>query len=53
LKLAQIFTEYDQQKINFATKTIQKEKLLHLIKIKHKYKRGLGQETLIRKYEYE
>lgn len=40
---------YNQQKINFATDTIQEEKLLHLIKTIHKFKKGLDQEILIRK----
>lgn len=40
---------YDQQKINFTTETIQEEKLLQLIKIIYKHKKGLDQEILIRR----
>lgn len=38
---------YDQQKVNFATATVQEEQLLHLIKIIHQYKKGADQEILI------
>jgi len=39
---------YDEQKINFDTETIQEGKLSELIKIIHRYKKGLDQEILIR-----
>jgi len=38
---------YDEQKINFKTKSIQQEKLLQLIDIIHKYRKGLDQEIFI------
>lgn len=38
---------YDEQKINFKIKSIQEEKLLHLIDIIHKYRKGLDQEIFI------
>lgn len=38
---------YNQQKINFKTDTIHEEKLLHLIKTIHKFKKGLDQEVFI------
>jgi hypothetical protein len=38
---------YDEQKINFKIKSIQEEKLLHLIEIIHKYRKGLDQEFFI------
>jgi hypothetical protein len=40
---------YDEQKINFKIKSIQEEKLLHLIDIIHKYRKGLDQEIFIKK----
>lgn len=39
---------YNEQKINFAVKSIQKEKLLRLINTIHKYRKGLDQEILIK-----
>ena len=39
---------YNTQKINFDRDAIQEEKLLNLIGIIHKYKKGLDQEILIR-----
>ena len=39
---------YNNQKINFDTKTIQEEKLLELIGIIHKNKKGLDQEIFIK-----
>lgn len=38
---------YDEQKINFKIKSIQEEKLLQLIEIIHKYRKGLDQEIFI------
>lgn len=38
---------YDEQKINFKIKSIQQEKLLQLIEIIHKYRKGLDQEFFI------
>ncbi len=38
---------YDEQKINFKIKSIQQEKLLQLIDIIHKYRKGLDQEIFI------
>ncbi len=38
---------YDEQKINFKIKSIQEEKLLHLIDIIHKCRKGLDQEIFI------
>jgi len=38
---------YDEQKINFKIKSIQQEKLLQLIEIIHKYRKGLDQEIFI------
>lgn len=38
---------YDEQKINFEIKSIHEEKLLQLIKIIHKYRKGLDQEFFI------
>ena len=38
---------YDEQKINFQSKSIQEEKLLQLINTIHKYRKGLDQEILI------
>jgi hypothetical protein len=38
---------YDEQKINFKIKSIQQEKLLRLIDIIHKYRKGLDQEIFI------
>lgn len=38
---------YDEQKINFKIKSIQQEKLLNLIEIIHKYRKGLDQEIFI------
>jgi len=38
---------YDIQKINFEVKSIREEKLLRLIDIIHKYRKGLDQEILI------
>lgn len=42
---------YNQQKINFSIEKIQEEELLSLIKIIHKYKKGLDQEILIKESE--
>jgi len=39
---------YDVQKINFAVKSIQEDKLLQLIDTIHKYRKGLDQELLIK-----
>lgn len=39
---------YNTQKINFDPHSIQEEKLVNLISIIHKYKKGLDQEILIR-----
>ena len=39
---------YNTQKINFDRDTIEEEKLLNLISIIHKYKKGLDQEILIK-----
>ena len=39
---------YDEQKINFKIKSIQQEKLLQLIDIIHKYRKGLDQEIFIK-----
>ena len=41
---------YDEQKINFEVKSIREEKLLQLIDIIHKYKKGLDQEILIKEF---
>jgi hypothetical protein len=38
---------YDEQRINFKIKSIQQEKLIHLIEIIHKYRKGLDQEIFI------
>lgn len=38
---------YDEQKINFKIKSIQQQKLLQLIEIIHKYRKGLDQEIFI------
>ena len=38
---------YDEQKINFKIKSIRQEKLLQLIEIIHKYRKGLDQEIFI------
>ncbi|WP_312076557.1 hypothetical protein [Chryseobacterium sp.] len=38
---------YNQQKINFAIENITEEKILVLIKVLHRYKKGLDQEILI------
>jgi hypothetical protein len=39
---------YDEQKINFAVKSIREANLLHLISTIHKHRKGLDQEILIR-----
>lgn len=39
---------YDQQKMNFSEQKNQEEKLLHLIEIIHKQKKGLDQEIFIK-----
>jgi len=38
---------YNEQKTNFDLKSIREEELLHLLKIIHKYRKGLDQEILI------
>jgi len=38
---------YNEQKTNFDLKSIREEQLLHLLKIIHKYRKGLDQEILI------
>lgn len=38
---------YDEQKINFKMKSIREEKLIQLIEIIHKYRKGLDQEIFI------
>jgi hypothetical protein len=40
---------FDEQKISFESKRITELKLLHLIELIHKYKKGLDQEKLINK----
>jgi hypothetical protein len=40
---------YDEQKINFKMKSISEEKLIQLIEIIHKYRKGLDQEIFIKK----
>jgi len=39
---------YDEQKINFAVKSIHEDRLLQLIDTIHKYRKGLDQELLIK-----
>jgi hypothetical protein len=44
-------SRYNDQKINFKMELVKNNNLLNLIKIIHKYKKGLDQEMLIKERE--